>query len=194
MTDLFGKEPAKKKRKSPFDSAAGQRLLLYVNKWEENYLGEKYAIIWSFNMKMARELEDVPMDTVAERLDIYFRQSFYRNCKHSLAAFVKNFNQFIPNVVVRQQPAQSRALAPKSMLTCADCQTSHEYGKECENPECPTNAWKLLPDTTSDEKRSLAAFLSSGERGVMRALDGSKVLSEAAEKEIKDIKQQQQRR
>lgn len=117
------------------DSPTHQRLYLFAQKWEEHYVGETYAILWGMDMKWMKELEEVPMDTIAERLDIYFKDGWYNNCKHSLQAFVKNFNKFIPQKTKQHKPSN----LPKQKVVCVDCGKPFDFDKRCENPDCKTN-------------------------------------------------------
>ena len=125
-------------KRNVFGSATGQRLLLFSQKWEENYQGERYIILWGFDQKLMKELEDVPLDTIAERLTIYFKDSWYRNCKHSVNAFVKNFNKFIdenPGSDRKQNGRQQTQPLGKSLdeieYYCEPCKRNHKGNELC---------------------------------------------------------------
>lgn len=120
-TDLFGfSRPQKRK-----DSETWSKLLLYAKMWQEKY-GEQYIIVWGFDGKMMVELKGVSPDMMTERLGIYFADDWYSNCKHSLAAFVKNFNKFInENPGISRPPAIRKSVAVGNLVadlmhTCRD--------------------------------------------------------------------------
>lgn len=75
-----------------------RKAALFASLWEKEY-GEKF-VINGMMCKWAKELVDVPDDTIVSRFRIYIREEFYQGCRHSLPAFVKNFNSFVPKVKV----------------------------------------------------------------------------------------------
>ena len=80
-----------------------RKAALFASLWEKEY-GEKF-IINGMMCKWAKELVDVQDDTIVSRFRVYIREEFYQGCRHSLPAFVKNFNSFVPKVKARREKA-----------------------------------------------------------------------------------------
>ena len=111
------------RKSSPCDTV----ITLYVQKWEKKYYPETYEIIWGFDRKMANEIVGVKLEKIAERLDVYLAHPFYESCRHSLAAFVKNFNNFIPVKKVRKSDQR----------TCEHCGMKFDSASDYYKHKCP---------------------------------------------------------
>lgn len=102
---------------------------LYSDLWEKQF-GEKYYIMWGFDHKYAKALETVPEDEIVRRTKVYFANPWYASCQHSLQAFVKNFNKFVPKAKKRTIRHVER------MVVCCtpNCATAHSANQQC--PKC----------------------------------------------------------
>ena len=71
-----------------------QRFEIFAQDWAKKYGEEYFRTDW--DLKFAKQLTGIDPDTQRSRQVIYFNDPWYENCKHSLSAFVKNFNKFVP--------------------------------------------------------------------------------------------------
>lgn len=123
--------------KLPKENPTTTRILLFKQKWDERYNPEDYTPIWSFDSKMMSELREVPLDTIAERLEVYMNRTddWIINSRHSLNAFVRNFNRFIP------EKKYVRPIQPNTdWFKCGDCHSVFKTENEYSQHECMSEA------------------------------------------------------
>jgi hypothetical protein len=110
---------------------------IYKQLWEAMYVGET-CFLTSGHFKAAHELwtSGITPDEFAQRLKVYFGNEFYggESCRHSLFAFVKNINSFIP------PKKRKEANKAYELEFCHTHDVTYRLGFGC--PEC--NKEKIL--------------------------------------------------
>ena len=115
-------------------------------------MGETY-IIMGKDLKYAKELKTVDNDEIVRRLRVYLQDEWYgENCRHSLAPFVQNFNNFVPQ---KKDPVKT------FIIECPICNTKHNPNTPCKskNPAAPlvdilAQKMAMPKDTTEKEKHN----------------------------------------
>jgi hypothetical protein len=128
------------------------KALLFKSQWEQFYEGETY-IITGKDLKFARELREVNNDEIVRRVQLYFREVWFgEHCRHNLAAFVSNINQFVPQ---KKDPVKVFEFA------CPLCGKKHGANEDCtsKNPATPmlnelSKKMQMPRDTTEKEKHN----------------------------------------
>ena len=147
---LVDNQPKKVRKSNPIQD----RIILFAQKWEERYPEETYIIAWGMDGKWMKELESVPLDSLSQRLDVYMNKNddWIVGCRHSLPAFVKNINKFIPET----KPAKKKQ---NPVVLLCECGSPVEFGKDCPNNDCPTNDWKRVSDGRKECMDNMNKFL-----------------------------------
>lgn len=85
------------------------RVLLFKNKFEE-HLQQEFDIL-PMHFKAMKDLKDIPLDRIAERLDYMMTEDEYfagEVGKCTVNAFVRNFNRFRSADAIKQQIDESK--------------------------------------------------------------------------------------
>jgi hypothetical protein len=133
-----------------------QKAALFKQLWEEKHPTETFALI-PMVFRWAKELIEIDNDMIVERFKIFAEDEWYwENTRHSLPAFVKNFNSFVPKVrrrdgtIARREPmpiarvqklfepfvekmsAEKKATDPNEKFRCTKCNTIHSPNADCQ--------------------------------------------------------------
>ena len=111
-----------------------QVLKMYADNYEKEYGEEFYPQPHHFRqckefLEVHEGFNPIPLDEVARRLPIFFKDPFWRGCKHNISKFFEHFHRFIPE---KAKPRPSNRSTNK--IQCVDCHTEHDPHILC--PRC----------------------------------------------------------
>lgn len=129
---------------------------LFKRYWETKYIGEEYFLLGEV-FKWAKELVGIEDVVIEERLKIYLKQEWHgdETRRHSIAAFVKHFNSFVPKTrrrdgtwqpqepmpmkevqklfepIANQLASVQKSSDPNSKYECPNCHNTHSPNYKC---------------------------------------------------------------
>lgn len=133
----------------------------YSPVWSTGYSGEEYEPDGRDWRELRIFLEVNPetlekREVFVSRAVNFLEDKFWTETGHRLFHFLKHYGRY-----------GSHKKTPKSnagsvrMIVCADCKKPFDASKECDNPDCPTNAWKKMDAPTQEAKDMIAGLMNS---------------------------------
>ena len=103
-----------------------QKAKLFQRLWGQHY--PEPFVINGATLRWAKELIGVPDDVIVERFNRYVADRWYgEHVRHSLQAFVKNFNSF-----VKPQNGDGSKPAFNGLVACSACGKVHGVNDKCD--------------------------------------------------------------
>jgi len=97
------------------------KFLLFKGHWERKYPGEKYFKM-DKDLRFAKQLCEIDDAEIVKRIRVYLKNQWYgEHTKHSLAAFVTNFNMWVEETHGNQEV----------LIDCPVCGERHRPHKDC---------------------------------------------------------------